>query len=639
MRFLSLRRLSISSRIHLAQPFTVERLAAKAKIPVTEFLRATRSVIFRSVSEGDLLTAAQAESVFKALGCDSVHAERGPSLEVPTFTPSDEKKFVERPPIVCVFGHVDHGKTTLLDKIRRSNIASSEVGGITQKIGAFDAPIRMPGAMEQLRRIVFLDTPGHEAFTKMRGRGMNVCDIGVLVVAVDDGIKPQTVECIEMARRSSLPLIVALNKCDKHFDLLQRTKTSLLKHGVLLEEFGGDVQAVAISALTGLGIDSLLVAIVTLGDVLELRCWKEKDAPLVGTIIESRDAPHSGPVATVINRHGCLNVGDLLVAEAAYCRVRSLVLCDSRRTICVEPGVPVEVSGWKSLPTVGSVLLRAETEVQAKKIIQHRKDQSQAIQLSSPPIDYSEQQRLLLSRIKQARLDGTAYSLRSEFRPEVQKSVIPKFTIVVYVDFAGTVEALEEIFKKVPRSKAALEVLRISVGIPSISDLEVASVAGASVYCFNISLSRSLLEACERLKIRLFTFSVIYHLIDHVSGEMMRLLPQVYRYELVARCKVLRRFSVTIDRRATLIAGCCVTEGAMAKTTAIDGKEGLVVRVFRSGKLIVGDSLISSLRREKEDTVNVPLGSECGIAVAGYEDVQPDDVIELLRKELMPSVL
>lgn len=503
--------------------------------------------------------------------------------------------FTERSPIVTIMGHVDHGKTSILDAIRSAKVAAGEAGGITQHIGAYT--VEKDG-----KKIAFLDTPGHEAFSSMRSRGAKVTDIVVLVVAADDGVMPQTVEAISHARAANVPIIVAINKIDKPNKNLDRINSELAEHGIQSEEWGGDNQFVQVSALRGIGIDNLLEAILLQAEVLELKT--PLDVPATGVVVEAHLDKGRGPVATIMVQKGILKVGDFVVAGSALGRVRAMHDQTGKRVKEVGPSTPVEVVGLSSVPMAGDAVDAVEDEKQGKEVSDWRIETER---LSSSTRSSAATLEQLLSKVKNADT--------------------PEVPIIVKADTQGSLEAISEAILKLNSDRVRNRIVHKAVGGVNESDLSLAQTSGAVVIGFNVRAIRGLDEHAEKQGTLVKYFSVIYDIVDVLKSIMAGRLPPIQKEVIQGHAEVRATIKVP---KVGLIAGTSVLDGKITRNSQ--------VRLIRES-VVVFTGRIGSLRRFKDDVREVVQGYECGIGIDGYSDVRDGDIIESFIIEEHAAVL
>jgi len=499
-----------------------------------------------------------------------------------------EEDLVERAPVVTIMGHVDHGKTSLLDAIRETEVAKSEAGGITQHIGAYQ--VNHGG-----KTVTFLDTPGHEAFTAMRARGARVTDIAVIVVAADDGVKPQTQEALDHAKEARVPIVVAVNKIDKPEANPQRVRSEMAALGVQPVEWGGDVDFVDVSAKTKQGLDELLDTIVTLAELLELRA--NPNAPASGTVIESKLDPGRGPVVTILIGRGTLRIGDALVAGPTWGRVRAMQNFLGARVQEAHPGEPVEVLGFDSVPEAGEHVRVVENERRAKQLAGERAARLRAEGL--------------------ARRGGKRVSLEDIF-----KSGAKELNLVLKADVAGSLEAIEDEIARLPQDEVQVNVIRRAVGAVSESDVMLAAASDAVILAFNVRPVGGARALAEREGVEIRHYSVIYRAIEELRQAMEGMLAPEEVEETLGSAEVRQIFRAS---RVGTIAGCHVTEGKVAR--------GGRVRLVRDGT-VVYDGTIASLRRFNDDVREVSAGFDCGIVLENFGDVKEGDVIEAYATRL-----
>ncbi len=503
---------------------------------------------------------------------------------------------VERPPIVTIMGHVDHGKTSLLDAIRKSRLTEGEFGGITQHIAAYQVA-------QNDGRITFLDTPGHEAFTQLRARGAKVTDIVILVVAADDGVMPQTLEALDHARAAAVPILVAINKIDRPNANVDRVKQQLADRDLVVEDWGGDVIAVPVSAIKGDGIDELLEMINLTAEVAELRSSPELQGQ--GVVIEASKETGRGSVATVLVQDGTLHVGDVFVCGSTWGRVRSLMNDLGKRVTDAPPSTPVEVSGFNELPEAGDPFQATAQEARARSIAEFR----------------SEEKR----RMDLAPATG-GVSLESLFA-SLKEGEVKELPVILKADVQGSVEVLRETLQKLSTDKVKVRVIRSAVGAVTTHDVLLASASGAIIYGFNVRPERSATELAGKEEVDVRLHTVIYELTDELIAAMTGLLEPTYREVSRGRAEVREIFKVP---KVGMIAGCHVINGVIARNSQI--------RLVRDS-VVVHEGRIGSLRRFKDDTAEVRSGFDCGIGIDRYQDVKPGDLIEAFDHEAVEPTL
>lgn len=501
----------------------------------------------------------------------------------------DPESLVPRPPVVTVLGHVDHGKTSLLDKIRQSRVTETEAGGITQHIGAYQVSVGD-------RRITFIDTPGHEAFTAMRARGAQVTDIAILVVAADDGVMPQTVEAINHAKAAEVPIIVAVNKIDKPTAEPERVRQQLSEHELIPEQWGGDTVFVDVSALTGEGIDELLEMILLVADVRELKANPAR--PAKGHIIEAELDKGRGPVATVLVETGTLRIGDSIIAGGAYGRVRAMTNDRGQSVTEAGPSTPVEIIGFSDVPEAGDVFHVVADDKTAREMASKRQERKRTEELL-------ETQKVSLD----------------DFYQRMQEGEVKELNIIVKGDVQGSVEALCQSLEKLGTDEVKVSIVHSGVGAITESDVMLASTADAIIIGFNVRPDATARRSAEREKIDVRLYRVIYEAIEDVKKALSGMLEPEIREKVIGHAEVRATFRVP---RAGTVAGCYVTDGTITRNA--------LVRVLRDG-VVVHESAVESLKRFKDDVREVAEGFECGIGVANFNDIQEGDVIEAYVKE------
>jgi translation initiation factor IF-2 len=514
-------------------------------------------------------------------------------------TPDADDHLVARPPVVTIMGHVDHGKTSLLDAIRKTNVVSGEAGGITQHIGAYQVTSPLGG------KITFIDTPGHAAFTAMRARGAKVTDIVVLVVAADDGVMPQTAEAISHAKAARVPLIVAINKIDKPDANPQRVRTELLQHEIVVESMGGDTLEFEVSAKTGEGLETLLEGLQLQAEILELRV--NPGRPAEGTVIEAKLDRGRGPVATVLVQRGTLRTGDIVVAGAEWGRVRALVNDLGGGIKEAGPSVPVEVLGFNGTPEAGDRVAVVESEARAREVSEYRLRQKRENQA--------------------ARTGSAGRSLADMMRDLKEGAGRKEFALVVKGDVQGSVEAIVNALEKAGNEEVAARVLHSGVGGITESDITLAGASGAVVLGFNVRAHKEAREAAERAGVEIRYYNIIYDLVDDVKAAMSGLLAPTLREERLGEAQILEIFNVS---KVGKIAGCRVLDGVVQR--------GAHVRLIRDN-VVIHEGRLSQLKRFKDDAREVTAGQECGMSFESYQDMRAGDVIECYRVEEVKRTL
>ena len=510
----------------------------------------------------------------------------------------DPANLLPRASVVTIMGHVDHGKTSLLDAIRSTDVAAAEAGGITQHIGAYQVTSPSGG------RVTFIDTPGHAAFTAMRARGAKITDIVVLVVAADDGVMPQTVEAIHHAKAAKVPIIVAINKIDKPDAKPERVRTELLQHEIQVESLGGDTLEVEVSAKEKRNLDKLLDIIALQAEVLDLKA--NPNRPAEGTVIEARLDRGRGPVATVLVQRGTLKPGDIVVAGSEWGRVRALMSDTGHSVVAAGPSMPVEVLGFNGTPEASDRLAAVDTEARAREIADYR----------------ARQKRDILA----ARQTGMRGSLE-QMMNQLKTSGLKEFPLVIKGDVQGSIEAIVGSLEKLSTEEVAARVIFAGAGGITESDVTLAEASGAVVIGFNVRAHKEAREAAERAGIEIRYYNIIYDLVDDVKKAMSGLLPPTLRETMLGNATILEIFKVS---KVGNIAGCRVTDGVVER--------GANVRLIRDS-VVVHQGKLSQLKRFKDDAREVVAGQECGMAFENYQDMKAGDVIECYRVESVQRTL
>ncbi len=510
-------------------------------------------------------------------------------LAIDVFEEDDAKDLSERAPIITIMGHVDHGKTTLLDTIRKADVADGEFGGITQHIGAYQ--IR-----HKNRRLTFLDTPGHEAFTAMRARGASVTDIVVVVVAADDGVMPQTREAIDHAKAAGVPIIIAVNKIDKHDANLDRIYSELSDMGVMPEEWGGETVFTKISAKTGEGIEELLETIVLASELEELKANPKREAS--GTVIEAKLDKGRGPVATLLIQNGTLSVSDPVVVGTSFGKVRKMTDSNGNDVQSAGPSMPVEIIGLQDVPVAGDLFRAYHDEKDARSMADKRKS----------------------ARIEADRTQSSALSL-DDLSKQIAEGNMQDIHLVIKSDVQGSAEALKGSLSKLTSDEVRVNVIRATAGTITEGDILLASASGAVIIGFNIRPSAAVRNLAAEKKVDIRLYNVIYHAIEAVESAMKGMMAPVFKEVIYGQAEVRQTYKVS---RVGTIAGCMVIDGKMVS--------GSTVRLIRDG-IVIYDGKMSSLKRFKDDARTVNKGYECGITIENYNDLKEGDVIESYGEE------
>ena len=581
----------IAREIVLPEAITIQELASRMSERAVDVIKLLMRQ-GRMVTLTDALDADTAQLIAEEMG-HSVKRVADSDVEEGLFDrPDEEGASVPRPPIVTIMGHVDHGKTSLLDAIRHANVVAGEAGGITQHIGAYQ--VIAPGG----ETITFIDTPGHAAFTAMRARGAKVTDIVVLVVAADDGVMPQTIEAIRHAKAARAPIIVAINKIDKPEANPQRVMQELLQHDVQVEAFGGDTLAVEVSATKQTNLDKLLEAIALQAELLDLVADPERSAE--GTVIEARLDRGRGPVATVLVQRGTLRVGQLVVAGSHWGRVRALINEKGETLEAAGPSTPVEVLGFSGAPEAGDRVAVVETEARAREITEYR-----------------ERQR----REKAAARGPAARTSLSDMMSNLKAAGRKELPIVVKGDVQGSVEAITAAVEKLGNEEVVARVIHGGVGGVTESDVTLAEASKAVIVGFNVRAHKEARDLAEQAGIEIRYYNIIYNLVDDVKAALSGMLSPTLRETMLGNAQILEIFHIS---KVGAVAGCRVTDGVVQR--------GAHVRLIRDN-VVVHEGKLSTLKRFKDEVSQVQAGQECGMAFENYQDMRAGDVIECYNVE------
>ncbi|HJT42898.1 MAG TPA: translation initiation factor IF-2 [Rhizomicrobium sp.] len=544
----------------------------------------------------DIIDADTAELVATEYGHVVKRVAESDVLEGLVGAKDDDAKLESRPPVVTVMGHVDHGKTSLLDALRKTDVVSGEAGGITQHIGAYQVQLKSG------QKITFLDTPGHAAFTQMRARGAKVTDLVILVVAADDGVMPQTVEAIAHAKAAGVPMIVAVNKIDKGDANPTRVKTELLQHEVQVEDMGGETQAVEVSATKGTGLDKLEEAILLQAEILDLKA--NPDRPAEGAVVEAKLDKGRGPVATVLVQRGTLKVGDIVVAGAEWGRVRLLANERGESVKSAGPSTPIEVLGLSAAPEAGDEMVVVENEARAREVAEYRgRKRREQRQASSS--------RQTLDQLLQTREAG-------------EKRLLP---LVLKTDVQGSSEAIQGALGKLATAEVGAQILQSGVGGITESDVILAHASGAAVIGFNVRANNQARDRAKRDGVEIRYYNIIYNLVDDVKAALSGMLTPETREKFLGNAEILEVFNIS---KVGKVAGCKVTEGVV--------RRGAKVRLIRDN-VVIHEGELSTLKRFKDEVKEVQVGQECGMAFANYQDMQKGDVIECFDVETIQRAL
>ena len=576
---------TIDTAYMTAETITVRDLTERIAKPASEILKKLLllGVMANINSELDFDTASLICSEFDVT-LEMNLAKTAEDALTDTDFEDDEADLVDRPPVVTIMGHVDHGKTSLLDYIRSSHVTSGEVGGITQHIGAYTVTAND-------RPITFLDTPGHEAFTAMRARGAQSTDIAILVVAADDGVMPQTIEAINHAKAAEVPIIVAINKMDKEGANPDRIKTDLTKYELVAEDWGGDTIICPVSAHTGEGVDNLLEMILLVADMKQLRANPDRMAK--GIIIEAKLDRTRGPVATILLQNGTLHVGDNIVAGLTSGRVRAMINDRGEQVQTAGPSIPVEVTGFNDPPSAGDDMMAVKDEQLGRKVAQERRNKAKEARVAA----------------------STKVSLDNLFS-HIDQNKLVNLNIIIKADVQGSVEAVKQALEKLSNDEVRVRILHSAVGAITKDDVNMASAFNAIIIGFNIRPDVNARDIAEREGVDVRLYRVIFQAIEDIQKAMKGLLDPEFKEVLLGHAEVRNVFKIT---GAGMIAGCYVQDGKLMRNAK--------VRLLRDN-VVVFEGRLSSLKRFKDDAKEVATGYECGVSLDGYNDIKENDIVE-----------
>ncbi|MAR19911.1 MAG: translation initiation factor IF-2 [Rhodobacteraceae bacterium] len=575
--------------VQLPEAISVQELANRMAERVADVVKSLMTSGIMA-TQNEILDADTAELIIEEFGHKVVRVSDSDVEDVIDQIIDDDKDLKPRPPVITVMGHVDHGKTSLLDAIRNAKVTAGEAGGITQHIGAYQ--VDQAGSL-----LTFLDTPGHAAFTSMRARGAQVTDIVILVVAADDAVMPQTIEAINHAKAAKVPMIVAINKIDKEDANANKVRTDLLQHEVIVEKMSGDVLDVEVSAISGVGLDTLLENISLQAELLDLKANPDRAAS--GAVIEASLDIGRGAVATVLVKNGTLKQGDIFVAGEQYGKVRALINDKGERVKEAGPSSPVEVLGLNGTPEAGDVLNVVETEAQAREIASYRNSAAK-------------------DRRAAAGASTTLEQLMAKAKDDKTVSELP---VVIKGDVQGSVEAIVQAMAKIGNSEVRVRVLHSGVGAITESDIGLAEASGAPVIGFNVRANGSARSTAQQKGIEVRYYSIIYDLVDDIKKAASGLLSAEIKETFIGYAKIKEVFKVTGVGR---VAGCLVTEGIARRSSG--------VRLLRDN-VVIHEGTLKTLKRFKDEVSDVQSGQECGMAFDAYEDIRADDVIEIFERQ------
>ncbi len=582
--------------VQLPEAIMVSELANRMAERVADVVKSLMQMGMM-VTQNQTIDADTAELIIEEFGHKVTRVSDSDVEDVIKEVEDSEKDLQPRPPVITIMGHVDHGKTSLLDAIRDARVVAGEAGGITQHIGAYQ--VETDGGTT----LTFLDTPGHAAFTSMRSRGAQVTDIVVLVVAADDAVMPQTIEAINHAKAAEVPMIVAINKIDKPDANPDKVRTDLLQHEVIVEKMSGEVQDVEVSAITGQGLDELLEAIALQAEILELKANPDRAAQ--GAVIEAQLDVGRGPVATVLVQNGTLRQGDIFVVGEQYGKVRALINDKGERVKEAGPSVPVEVLGLNGTPEAGDVLNVTETEAQAREIAAYREQAAKDKRAAA----------------------GAATTLEQLMQKAKEDENVAELPILVKADVQGSAEAIVQAMEKIGNDEVRVRVLHSGVGAITETDVGLAEASGAPVFGFNVRANASARNTANQKGVEIRYYSVIYDLVDDVKAAASGLLSAEIREKFIGYAEIREVFKVTGVGK---VAGCLVTEGVARRSAG--------VRLLRDN-VVIHEGTLKTLKRFKDEVAEVQSGQECGMAFENYDDIRQGDVIEIFEREEVTRTL
>ncbi len=577
--------------IEIDEKITVSDLAELLQIPATQIIKKLIPLgIMAGLNQN--IDGSTAIDIGKGFGFEVLIKKQEIEQDYLVEEKEDPAKMLPRSPVVTVMGHVDHGKTSLLDRIRKTKVTEKEAGGITQHIGAYKVHI-------EEREIVFLDTPGHEAFTAMRARGAQVTDIAVLVVAADDGVMPQTVEAIDHVRAADVPLIVAINKIDKPSANADRVKQELADQGLVLEEWGGDTVGVLVSAHTGEGIDDLLEMILLVADMQDLKANPDRNA--VGAVVEAKLDRGRGPVATVLVQKGTLSIGDSIVVGAAYGKVRAMADDNGKGIRKAGPSTPVEVVGLSEVPGAGDMLVVTEDDRTARHIAQERRE-----------------------RIRNTLLKSAKRVTLEDLFDQIKEGKVKELNVIIKADVHGSIEAIKQSIEKLSNNEVRIKSIHGGVGAITETDIMLAAASNAIVIGFNVRPDSKAVQMASHEEVDIRTYRIIYDAINDLEAAIKGMLEPKYREVVIGKAEVRALFKVSA---IGTIAGCYVLEGKIQRNSGI--------RVVRDG-IVVFEGKLESLKRFKDDAREVTQGYECGISIESFNDIKEGDILECFIDQEIP---
>lgn len=614
-------------KINIPTFITVTNLANIMNVQLSEMLTKLEGLGFENMSHNYILDKENASLIADEYGFDiTMSDETGLDLFP---APVNEKQLQPRAPVVTIMGHVDHGKTTILDYLRKSSVVAGEFGGITQHIGAFSVTTPI-----SKKKITFLDTPGHAAFLSMRERGAIVTDLVILVVAADDSVMPQTIEAIKHAKKSEVPIIVAINKCDKHGVNIDKVLGDLARHEIDIEDYGGETQTVRVSGKTGMNMDKLEEAVITLSELSEFKA-EAKGVPAEGWIIESELIKGLGNVSTVLVKRGTIKPGSFLVAGNTYCKVRGMKDEHGKTVKAAGPSTPVQIWGWKDLPQSGDQILEADSEKTCRKVVRNREERNTIIQQAKDIEKINElrqeevnelKRQEKINELKLAGLDPLEF-----MKEEDEKTKTTFVNYIVKSDVYGSAEAIKESIDGLGNEEVRAKVISYDAGAPTDSDVDTAATVNGSIMSFNVKVPKQIQLKAERANVKVFEHNVIYRLIEEVTNELTSKLKPHIEINVLAEADLKTALLITGKNKTTVkIAGVKVETGTLKRSSKI--------RVLRDGEIIYTGGL-SSLKHVKHDISEAKKGTECGLAFTNWDKFEEGDKIEAYEETEIPRYL
>jgi len=632
----SQRAVAAPTPIYLPEFISVANLATALKVKLEDFIYTMQSMGFEGLSNDHVFDGETAGLIAVEYNFDPVIDQRESQDLQARAPPEDASILPQRPPVVTIMGHVDHGKTTLLDWLRKSSVAASEHGGITQHIGAFSVP--MPSG----KIITFLDTPGHAAFLSMRQRGANVTDVVILVVAADDSVKPQTIEAIKHAKAANVPIIVAANKIDKEGASIERVKQDLARYGVELEDHGGDTQVVGVSGKTGQGMEELEEAVVALADILDIRA--DRDGPAEGWVLEAT-TNKAGRVATVLVRRGTMRPGDVIVAGSTWARIRSLRNEAGVQIAAAGPGTPVQIDGWREQPIAGDEILEAPDEQRAKSVVDIRRERDERLKMAADMEAVNESRRL--EHEEREREKQLAGEKTVEPEEEQQHSGIKEVFFIVKADVSGSVEAVLNSVSALGNEEVRAHILRSGVGPVSEFDVEHAAVAKGHIISFSTQVEANISRIAEAAGVSIIDDNIIYRLVDEVKARLSEHLTPLKTQRVVGEAEIAQIFEIKGKGKSiTTVAGCKIRNGVVQRNAKVkvlrekdiiyQGKDFFNPPAEWSSSLntLFAIGTLSTLKNVKKDVAEMRKGNDCGLSFEGWGAFQVGDQVQCYEEKV-----